>query len=65
MLPVAIALMPFAFRKQVVRIIAAILLGGFVVIAGGSVGLFYLPAAAAMLLAACVADSTKLRDVFP
>jgi hypothetical protein len=35
-----------------------------VVIGGFTIGLFYLPAAILMLLASCVADSAKLRDVF-
>jgi hypothetical protein len=29
-----------------------------------SIGLFYVPAVLAMLLAACVADSAKFRDTF-
>ena len=53
------------FRKQVLRIIATVIMLGFTIISGFSIGLLYLPAAMMMLLAACVADSAKLRDVLP
>ena len=43
--PPSIALLALIFRKQAVRIIATILIGGFAFIAGFSIGLFYLPAA--------------------
>lgn len=42
--PVLVALVPLVFRRQVVRIVAAIVMGGFVFISGFSIGLFYLPA---------------------
>ncbi len=58
--PPSVALLPLIFRKQAVRIIATILIGGFVFIAGFSIGLFYLPAAVMMLLAACVSPSAKV-----
>jgi hypothetical protein len=64
MLPVLIAATPLLFRKQAVRIIAMVLLCGFVLIAM-SIGLFYLPAAIMMALAACVGDSAKFRDAWP
>jgi hypothetical protein len=64
MFPVVIALVPLVFRKQVVRIIAAIVMGGFVLISGFSIGMFYLPAGILMLLAACVEGSARFRDVF-
>jgi hypothetical protein len=51
-------------RIQAIRIGAAIVLGAFSFIAGFTVGLFYVPAAVAMLLAASVADSAKFRDAF-
>lgn len=63
--PVVVALLPGIFRKQAVRIVAAIVMGAFALVAGMSIGLFYVPAAIVMLLAACVADSAKLRDAFP
>ena len=63
--PVLITLIPLLLRKQWARITSAIVLGAFAVIAGFSIGLFYLPAAIVMLLAACVDDSAKLRDAFP
>jgi hypothetical protein len=50
--------------KEGVRIVATILIGGFALIAGFTIGLFYLPAAILLLLASCVPDAAKLRDVF-
>jgi hypothetical protein len=44
------------FRKQAVRVVAAILIGGFSLVAM-SIGLVYLPAAILMVLAACVAEA--------
>ena len=55
--PVVIAFLPVLFRKQAVRIIATIIVWGFTLISGFSIGLFYLPAAILMLVAACVGDS--------
>jgi len=63
--PVLVALTALLLRTQVVRVIASILIGGFALIAGFTIGLFYVPAGILMLLAACVDDSAKLRDVFP
>jgi hypothetical protein len=60
--PVVIAMLPVLFRKQAVRIIATIMMWGFTIISGFSIGLFYLPAAIMMLLAACVADAGRVRD---
>jgi hypothetical protein len=60
--PVLVALMPLLFRKQAVRVIATVLMGGFVIIGGFSIGLFYLPAAIAML-AACSAPSAQSPEV--
>jgi hypothetical protein len=62
--PVIVALLPLVLRRQAIGIIAAVLIGAFSLLAGFTVGLFYVPAAVAMLLAACVADSAKLRDAF-
>jgi hypothetical protein len=39
-----------------VRIVAAIVMGAFVLTCGFSMGMFYLPAGVLMLLAACVED---------
>jgi hypothetical protein len=64
MFPVLIALTPLVFRKQAVRIAAAIVMGGFALISGFSIGLFYFPAAILMLLAPCVEPSAKFRDVW-
>ena len=55
MFPVLVALVPLVVRKQAVRIVAAIVMGGFALISF-SIGLFYLPAAILMALAACVED---------
>ena len=59
MFPVLTALMLLLFRKQWVRIIATILIGGFTVIGGFSIGFFYLPAGIVMLLASCVPESAE------
>ena len=64
MFPVLVAFVPVLVPKQVVRIIAAFVMGGFALISGFSIGLFYLPAAVLMVLAACVEDSAKFRDLF-
>ena len=64
MFPVLVALVPLVLRKQVVRTLAAIVIGGFVFLGGMSIGLFYLPAGILMLLAACVEDSAKWRDIW-
>jgi hypothetical protein len=63
MFPVLTALVPLIFHKQALRIIATILIGGFAFISGFSIGLFYLPAAITMLLAACVTPSAKISDM--
>lgn len=63
MIPVFIAMVPLIVRKQVVRIIAAVVMGAFVLISGFSIGMFYFPAGVLMVLAAC--DSAKVRDVLP
>jgi len=64
MFPVLVSLVPLVLRKQAVRIVAAIVIGLFVLISGFSIGMFYLPAAVLMLLAAWVGDSARLRNVF-
>ena len=61
MVPVFIALFPLMFRKQAVRVVAAILIGGFSLVAM-SIGLFYLPASILMVLAACVADTAEVPN---
>ncbi len=62
--PVMLALLPLVFPKQVLRIIVTLVMFAFSLISGFTIGLFYVPAAIAMLLAACVADSAKFRDAF-
>ena len=59
MFPVFLTLAPLLIRKQLVRIIATVLIGAFVVIAGFSIGILYLPAAVFMLLASSAPDSTR------
>ncbi len=61
--PVVLALLPLIFPRQAIRIIAAVIMGGFSIIAGFTIGLFYLPSALVMLLAACAPDSAGFRDV--
>lgn len=55
-LPVLVALLPVAFAAsrhgRRAEIVSAVLLSSFVVIAGFSIGLFYLPAALAAILVA-------------
>ncbi len=57
MFPVLVVLVPLVVRRKWSRIVAAIVIGAFVLISGFSIGMFYLPAAIAMLLAACMEDS--------
>ena len=64
MFPVVVALVPVVFRRQVARIVAAIVMCAFVLISGFSIGMFYLPAGVLMLLAAGVEDSARLRDLW-
>ncbi|SRR5258708_5755078 len=58
-----VAALPVVGRRHWLRIVAAIVMGGFALI-GFSIGLFYLPAGILMALAACVEDSAKLRDIW-
>lgn len=44
LLPVIVALVALLIPKRVMRIVAAVLLAGFALIAGFSIGLFYIPA---------------------
>jgi len=53
LLPVVIALAPILFPRQATRVGSALLLWGFSIIGSASIGLFYIPSAVAMLLAAC------------
>ncbi len=52
--PVLVAVVPLIARTQAARVASTIVLFGFVVVAGFSIGLFYLPTALAMVVAACV-----------
>jgi hypothetical protein len=60
--PVFLAFLPIVVRKQALRIMAAAVMFAFSFISGFTIGLFYVPAAVAMLLAACVGDSAKYRN---
>jgi hypothetical protein len=51
--PVIVALLALLLSQRVMRVVAAVLMAGFVLIGGFSIGLFYIPAAFTMLLAAC------------
>jgi hypothetical protein len=51
-MPVIIAGVPVLLRLRTVRIVSAVLLTGWVVIGAASVGLFFLPSAMTMILAA-------------
>ncbi len=59
--PVVLALLPTLIRKQGVRLIAGVLLAGFALVAGFTIGLFYIPAAVAMLIAGCVQETKSRR----
>jgi hypothetical protein len=52
LLPVVIAAVPLAIQSRAMRIGSSVLLGAFILIAGYPIGLFYLPAAVAMVVAA-------------
>ena len=52
--PVVVAAAALAFRRRAVTIAAAVVLGLFCLIAGFSIGMFYVPAAVTMVVAACV-----------
>jgi hypothetical protein len=60
--PAIVAVLPLVFRFQAVRIVATVLLFGFVLIAGFSIGFLYLPAAVQMLLATRVAPTVGLEQ---
>jgi hypothetical protein len=57
-LPVVVALVPVMFPARVIRIIAAVVLGGFTALGAFSIGLLYLPAALAMAAAGAGAQSS-------
>jgi hypothetical protein len=50
--PPVLLLIPLAFAKRALRVTACVVLFAFVVASGFTVGLFYLPAAVLLLLAA-------------
>lgn len=52
LLPVLFAAVPCVFPRRVLRVISAVVLGVFVLISGFTIGLCYLPAAIAMVVAA-------------
>ena len=51
MFPVVVALTPLVFPRRTVRIIATLLICGFTILGSLSIGLYYFPAAAGMMLA--------------
>jgi hypothetical protein len=63
LVPVAVALMPLVFRMRAARVIAAVLLCTFSFIT--TIGLFYMPAAVASVLAASVRESADARRARP
>lgn len=50
--PVVISGVPLVFRARIVRVVSAVLLASSVLIGAASVGLFYIPSAVMMFLAA-------------
>jgi hypothetical protein len=61
MFPVAVSLLPLLVRKRPLRITAALLMGAFALIGSFTIGLFYLPAAIVMFLAAGTHDCPSVR----
>ena len=57
MFPVLMALMPLVFRRRAMRIAATIVMLGFALISGFSIGLFYLPACLVALMALAAGPS--------
>jgi hypothetical protein len=51
-IPVVIAGVPILLRFRAIRILSAVLLAGWVVLGVASIGLFYLPSAITMIVAA-------------
>ena len=51
-IPVAVAGLPLLLRSRAVRILSAVLITGWVLIAAASVGLFYIPSAVMMVWSA-------------
>ncbi len=62
MIPIVLAAAPLLARYHGVRIAAAALLLIFCFIGAASVGLFYLPAALAMIAASCISDAVPLQS---
>ena len=61
-IPVAIACLPLLFRRRWVRVTTAILLSVFSFISGFTIGLFYVPAAILLAVAACFASESDRAD---
>ena len=59
--PLVLVLIPLAFAKRAVRVAACIVLFAFVVAGGFTIGLFYLPAAVLLLLAAVLDPPPKAQ----
>jgi hypothetical protein len=57
--PVVVALVPVMFPHRVIRLIAAAVLGGFALISGFTIGIFYWPAVVAMVVAAGMGRSGR------
>jgi hypothetical protein len=60
LLPVLFAAVPLVHRARVMRVISSVVLGAFVVVSGFALGLYYLPATIAMVVAATRTD--RVRD---
>jgi hypothetical protein len=56
-LPVIIAIAAVVFANRAVRIVAAVLMSAFALLGGMTIGLYYLPAAIVMVVAACVPET--------
>ncbi len=61
-LPVLVTLAPLLFPSRVTRVIATVLICGFTLVGSFTIGLFYLPAALAMLIAACAKSRQNFRN---
>ncbi len=61
--PVLIALVPLLVPTRNVRVGAALLLGGFCIVGGFSIGLFYVPSAMTMMFAALLGAPSRANRI--
>ena len=59
LLSLGLAIAAAVFPHRVIRLVAGVVLGGFALVSGFSIGLFDMPAAAAMVVAASMGRSGR------